>query len=68
MKSVSGKELARALERNGWQLVRIHGSHYIYGRAGFVVRLSVPVHANQPLKRGLLAHLLKQAGLCEEDL
>ncbi|HET7840164.1 MAG TPA: type II toxin-antitoxin system HicA family toxin [Terriglobia bacterium] len=26
MKSASGKELARALERQGWQLLRIHGN------------------------------------------
>jgi predicted RNA binding protein YcfA (HicA-like mRNA interferase family) len=29
MKSVSGKELARVVERHGWQLFRIHGSHHI---------------------------------------
>jgi predicted RNA binding protein YcfA (HicA-like mRNA interferase family) len=68
MKSVSGKELARALEQHGWQLKRIHGSHHIYGREGNILRLSVPVHAGQPLKHGLLAHLLKQAGLRDEDL
>jgi len=30
--------------------------------------LSVPVHANRPLKIGLLKHLLKMAGISEEDL
>ncbi len=68
MKSVSGKDFARTLELHGWKLKRVHGSHHIYGREGTIVRLSVPVHAGQPLKRGLLAHLLKQAGLREEDL
>jgi len=68
MKSVSGKELAKALERNGWQLLRVHGSHHIYGKAGTIVRLSVPVHGHQPLKRGLLHHLLKSANLIESDL
>lgn len=68
MKSVSGKELARALERHGWELLRIHGSHHIHGRTGSVVRLSVPVHGNAPLKAGLLSHLLKMAELSEEDL
>lgn len=68
MSSVSGRDLARVLERHGWQLKRIHGSHHIYGREGSIVRLSVPVHANRPLKRGLLLHLLKQAGLTEKDL
>lgn len=68
MKSVSGKALARALERHGRVLRRIHGSHHIYGKDGSVVRLSVPVHGNRPIKTGLLAHLLKHAGLGEEDL
>ncbi len=36
MKSVSGKELARVLERQGWTLLRIHGSHHIYGKSGSV--------------------------------
>ena len=68
MKQVSGKELPRAVERKGWKLLRINGSHHIYGHANSVVRLSIPVHANRPLKRGLLMHLLKQAGLEESDL
>lgn len=68
MKSVSGRELARALERDGWVLQRVKGSHHIYARAGSVVRLSVPVHGTTPLKTGLLAHLLKQAGLTEDDV
>ena len=68
MKSVSGKELARALERHGWLLLRIHGSHHIYGKVASVVRLSVPIHGNRPLKTGLLRHLLKMAGLQESDL
>ena len=68
MKSVSGKELAKVLERHGWSLLRIQGSHHIYGRAGSEVRLSVPIHGNQALKVGLLRHLMKMAGLSEEDL
>ena len=68
MKSVSGKELARFLERNGWNLLRVHGSHHIYGKPGGIVRLSVPIHGNTPLKTGLLRHLLKTAGLEEQGL
>ncbi len=68
MKSLSGKELARLLERHGWSLLRIHGSHHIYGKAGSIVRLSVPIHGKQPLKIVLLKHLLKMAGLQESDL
>jgi predicted RNA binding protein YcfA (HicA-like mRNA interferase family) len=68
MRSVSGKELAKLLEQHGWLLLRVQGSHRIYGKPGNIVRLSVPVHGNVPLKIGLLKHLLKLAGLSEDDL
>lgn len=32
------------------------------------MRLSVPVHGNQPLKAGLLNHLMKLAGIAEIEL
>lgn len=68
MKQISGKELARAIERHGWVLMRVAGSHHIYGKTGSIVRLSIPIHANRPLKIGLLRHLLKQAGLDESQV
>jgi len=68
VRSVSGKQFVKVLERHGWSLLRVQGSHHIYGRAGSDVRLSVPVHGNQALKTGLLRHLLKMAGLTEADL
>lgn len=68
MKQVSGKELARTLEQRGWTLLRVTGSHHIYGRTGSPIRLSVPIHGNRPLKLGLLKFLLKRAGLVEGDL
>ncbi len=68
MKAITGKELARLLERHGWNLLRVSGSHHIYGKAGSIVRLSVPIHGTKTLKVGLARHLLKMAGLGEEDL
>jgi predicted RNA binding protein YcfA (HicA-like mRNA interferase family) len=68
MKSVSGKEFAKILERQGWTLLRVHGSHHIYSKTGSEVRLSVPIHGNQALKTGLLRHLMKLAGISENDL
>ncbi|RTM12369.1 MAG: type II toxin-antitoxin system HicA family toxin [Bradyrhizobiaceae bacterium] len=68
MKSVSGRELARVVERNGWSLLRVSGSHHIYGKAGSIVRLSIPIHGSKPLKAGLLRHLMKMAGLSDADL
>lgn len=68
MRAVSGKELATILERHGWKLLRVHGSHHIYGKVDNPVRLSVPIHGNKPLKIGLLRALLKAADVSEEAL
>ena len=68
MKSVSGGAFIRIIERHGWKLLRISGSHHIYGKEGSVVRLSVPVHGNKPLKIGLLRHLMRLADVAEADL
>jgi len=68
MRTVSGKELARVFEQHGWQLLRVRGSHHVYGRSGSPIRLSIPIHGNKPLKIGLLKHLLREAGLDDADL
>jgi len=58
---VTGKDLVRLLERHGWTLAHIRGSHHILRQGGKTV--SVPVHAGKDLGKGLLARLLKEAGL-----
>ena len=68
MKALSGKQFEKLLKKKGWKLLRIHGSHHIYGKDDSIVRLSVPIHGNQPLKSGLQAHLAKLAGITEDDL
>ena len=68
MKSLSGRDFARLVERRGWRLLRINGSHHIYGKDGAEVRLSIPVHGNTPLKIGLLRHLAKLSGIQEDEL
>jgi predicted RNA binding protein YcfA (HicA-like mRNA interferase family) len=68
MKSISGKRLARLLERRGWSLQRVTGSHHIYTKAGSEVRITVPIHGNKTLKIGLQLHLMKLAGIMDSDL
>lgn len=68
MKTLSGKEFARILEKRGWVLKRVHGSHHVYVKEGNPARITVPVHGSKTLKKGLLLHLMKVAGLGEEDL
>lgn len=68
MKAGSGRDFARIIERHGWRLLRVHGSHHIYGKLGSVVRLSIPIHGNRPLKIGLLRHLIKLAEISDAEL
>ena len=68
MRAIAGREFARMIERRGWQLLRISGSHHIYGKLGSVVRLSVPIHGNRPLKTGLLRHVAKLAEIPDAEL
>lgn len=68
MKAISGKEFARLLEKRGWELTRVEGSHHVYMKAGHPARLAVPIHGNTPLKIGLQTHLMKIAGIKPEEL
>jgi predicted RNA binding protein YcfA (HicA-like mRNA interferase family) len=68
MTVLSGRDFARLIERRGWLLLRVSGSHHIYGKAGSVVRLSIPIHGNRPLKTGLLRHLAKLAEISDDEV
>jgi len=68
VKQVSGKALAKAIERKGWNLVRVKGSHHIFVMSGRRERIVIPIHGNRPLKIGLLRALMKIAELEESDV
>ena len=68
MKSISGKDFCKLLKKKGWKLGRITGSHHIFIKEGQKERISVPIHRNQNLKLGLLKHLMKIAGIKENEL
>jgi predicted RNA binding protein YcfA (HicA-like mRNA interferase family) len=68
LKQVSGKELARAVQRKGWVLARSKGSHHVFIKDGRPERLVIPIHSNRPLKVGLLRSQMKIAGLTEGDI
>lgn len=68
MKQVSGKELARLIQRKGWTLSRVKGSHHIFVMQGRRERIVIPIQGNQPLKIGLLQSLMKIADLTEADV
>jgi predicted RNA binding protein YcfA (HicA-like mRNA interferase family) len=66
VKSISGREFARLIEQRGWRLLRVAGSHHIYGKPGSIIRLSVLIHSGRSLKIGLLRHLAKLAEIEDE--
>ena len=63
MKNITGKKLCKILEENGWELVRISGSHHVFAKDGEEAKIVVPVHGNREIKTGLLKAILKTAGL-----
>jgi predicted RNA binding protein YcfA (HicA-like mRNA interferase family) len=68
MKAISGKTLCKIVERNGWELKRISGSHHIYIKDGIDAILSIPVHSNRDLPIGTLRSIMKDAELTEDDI
>ena len=58
---MTGKKLIQLLKEQGWHLDRIEGSHHILEKDGKTV--TVPVHGNKDLGKGLLNALMKQGGL-----
>ena len=62
---LKGREVIRALEGAGFQVVRQKGSHVRMRHPdGRVV--TVPVHAGQDIGRGLLRKILRDAELTRE--
>jgi predicted RNA binding protein YcfA (HicA-like mRNA interferase family) len=63
MKPVTGKEMCRLLQQQGWVLKRIRGSHHIFGKAGEIKIITVPVHGSQSLKPGLASRISKDTNI-----
>jgi predicted RNA binding protein YcfA (HicA-like mRNA interferase family) len=61
---MKAKELFKLLRKNGWELDRSKGSHFIFKKDG--VSISVPVHGNDDLKIGTLNNIFKQANIKKE--
>ena len=57
---MKGMELVKELQKNGWTVDRVHGSHYVMKKDGRTE--VVPVH-NKDMKPGLLNTIRKRTGL-----
>ena len=58
---MTGRQLIKILKAKRWELDRIEGSHHIMIKGKKT--LSVPVHGNKDMGKGLLHALMKQGGL-----
>lgn len=63
--TLSGREVAKAFAREGWQMVRQRGSHMILIKPGRMVTLSVPDH--KEVAKGTLRSLIRSSGLTAEE-
>jgi predicted RNA binding protein YcfA (HicA-like mRNA interferase family) len=59
--SLSYREVLRALQRDGWVIIRQRGSHIRLQKhlGDRTLKITVPAHI--PVKRSTLSHILKQA-------
>jgi len=58
---LSGREVVRAFERDGWHMVRQKGSHMVLIKDGHVATLSIPEH--REIARGTLRSLIRSSGM-----
>jgi len=61
------ERLARALEKKGFMLDRIKGSHHVYFHPDLGVTVTIPFHKRE-VGIGLLIEIMKQAGITREEL
>jgi predicted RNA binding protein YcfA (HicA-like mRNA interferase family) len=59
--AVSGKEAVRALQKLGFRLDRVEGSHHMMVKDTNPSTVVVPVHGSKPLPKGTLASIIRIA-------
>lgn len=65
--AVRGERLVRALERAGFEVTRIRGSHHrLRHRDGRST--TIPVHPGRDVPKGTLRAILQDTGLTVDDL
>ena len=65
--SIKGKKLVKILNKMGWLLDHIQGSHYIL-RNESSKKLTIPVHGNKEIPKGTLLGILSDAGISKDQI
>jgi predicted RNA binding protein YcfA (HicA-like mRNA interferase family) len=66
--SLAYDKLIKALQRDGWVVVRQKSSHIRLQKHTQTETLKLTIPAHKPIKRSTLSHILKQAHLKVETL
>jgi predicted RNA binding protein YcfA (HicA-like mRNA interferase family) len=64
--AVTPRQAVRALERCGWELDRVSGSHQVFRHSEHRHRVVVPMHASD-LARGTLHAIIEASGMSREE-
>ena len=59
---MNSADLIREMQRAGWQLVRVNGSHHIF-RHPTIAGIVVVPHPKKDLGQGLVKAIRRQAGI-----
>ena len=63
LRVLSGDEVCRVLEQNGFVAIRERGSHRIMQKRIEDTTITVPVPLHDPVKRGTLSSIIRQSEL-----
>jgi predicted RNA binding protein YcfA (HicA-like mRNA interferase family) len=64
----TGREVLAALQRDGFVLTHVRGSHHYLHKPGVSGLVVVPVHGGQDLPAGTLRSILRQASMTADEL
>ncbi len=64
---ISGKELIKLLEKQGFIVLRQTGSHVFLEDQKNNIRTTIPVHNNQDIGPGLLLKILSDVRISKEE-
>jgi predicted RNA binding protein YcfA (HicA-like mRNA interferase family) len=64
--AIRPRVVINALRRNGFEIIRVRGSHHQLLNPSTKRRVTVPLH-NRDLSRATLRSIIHQTGMSEED-
>jgi predicted RNA binding protein YcfA (HicA-like mRNA interferase family) len=67
LRVLSGEEICKILERNGFAGVRQRGSHRVMQKRAEGSTVTVPVPLHGPVRRGTLLSIIRQSGIVKSE-